>query len=249
MRFTWNQLRIFDAVGRRLSFTRAAEELHVVQPTVSAQIKLLTNAVGMPLFEQIGKKIHLTAAGSELQQTYRELFETWNRFEIAIADLQGMKKGALRVSMVSTAKYFVPRLLGPFCRRFPEIDVALEIVNRDQVVERLESSADDLYIMGVPPQGMAVEQHTFLENPLVMIAPHDHPLAGARQIGLKQLVNERFIVREQGSGTRISAEELFRHQRFRPKQTMQLSNNEAIKWAVAGGLGVAVISRHALMLE
>lgn len=249
MRFTWNQLRIFDAVARHLSFTRAAEELHVVQPTVSAQIKLLTESIGMPLFEQIGKKVHLTTAGGELHQTCRELFDTWNRFEIAIADLQGMKRGTLRVSIVSTAKYFVPRLLGPFCRRYPDIDMALEIINRDAVVERLAGNADDLYVMGVPPIELEVESHPFLENPLVMIAQHDHPLAHARNISLKQLAHERFILREQGSGTRISVEELFRHQRFKPKLTMQLGNNEAIKWAVAGGLGIAVVSEHALMLE
>lgn len=249
LHFTWNQLRIFDAVARHLSFTRAAEELHVVQPTVSAQIKLLNASVGMPLFEQIGKKVHLTAAGRELQQTCRELFDAWNRFEMSIADLQGMKRGALRVSIVSTAKYFVPRMLGPFCRRYPDIDVALEIINRDAVVERLAANADDLYVMGVPPEHLDVESHPFLENPLVMIASHDHPLAHTRSIALKQLAKERFITREQGSGTRISAEELFRHQRFKPKLTMRLGNNEAIKWAVAGGLGVAVISQHALLVE
>lgn len=249
MHVTWNQLRIFEAVARHLSFTRAAEELHVVQPTVSAQVKLLSGTVGMPLFEQIGKKVHLTAAGRELQQTVRELFDTWNRFEMKIADLQGMKKGTLRVAVVSTAKYFVPRMLGPFCRRYPDIDVALEILNRDQVIERLAANLDDLYVMGVPPEGMAVEKQPFLENPLVVIAPRDHPLAGRRAIALKELAHERFIVREPGSGTRLRAEAVFRSQRFRPKLTMQLGNNEAIKWAVASGLGIAVMSQHALMMD
>jgi len=249
MHVTWNQLRIFEAVARHLSFTRAAEELHVVQPTVSAQVKLLSGTVGMPLFEQIGKKVHLTAAGRELQQTVRELFDTWNRFEMKIADLQGMKKGTLRVAVVSTAKYFVPRMLGPFCRRYPDIDVALEILNRDQVIERLAANLDDLYVMGVPPEGMAVEKQPFLENPLVVIAPRDHPLAGRRAIALKELAHERFIVREQGSGTRLRAEAVFRSHRLRPKLTMQLGNNEAIKWAVASGLGIAVMSQHALVMD
>jgi DNA-binding transcriptional LysR family regulator len=246
---TWNQLRIFEAVARLLSFTRAAEELHVVQPTVSAQVKLLSESVGMPLFEQIGKKVSLTPAGIELQSTCRELFDAWERFETKIADLQGMKRGTLRLSIVSTAKYFVPRMLGPFCRRYPDIDVALEILNRDAVIERLADNADDLYIMGVPPAGMDVEQHPFLENPLVMIAPHDHPLARSRHIALNKLSGERLILREQGSGTRLTADDFFRRHRFRPKQTMHLGNNEAIKWAVAGGLGIAVVSRHALTIE
>jgi DNA-binding transcriptional LysR family regulator len=249
MHVTWNQLRIFAAVARHLSFTRAAEELHVVQPTVSAQVKLLTDAVGVPLFEQIGKKVHLTAAGRELQQTVRELFDTWNRFEMAIADLQGMKKGTLRLAVVTTAKYFVPRMLGPFCRRYPDIDVALEIVNRDQVIERLAANLDDLYVMGVPPDGLDVEKQSFLENPLFVIAPRDHPLADRRRIALKELAHERFIVREQGSGTRLRAEAVFRTHRFRPRLTMQLGNNEAIKWAVASGLGVAVMSQHALAMD
>lgn len=249
MHVTWNQLRIFEAVARHLSFTRAAEELHVVQPTVSAQIKLLSESVGMPLFEQIGKKVHLTAAGRELQRTCAELFDSWNRFKMTIADLQGMKKGTLHIAVVSTAKYFVPRMLGPFCRRYPEIDVALEILNRDSVVERLAQNRDDLYIMGLPPDELDVEQHPFLENPLVMIAGRDHPLANARQIHLKDLAHERFIMREAGSGTRLAADDFFRRHRFRPRRTMQLGNNEAVKWAVAGGLGVAVISQHALTLE
>jgi DNA-binding transcriptional LysR family regulator len=249
MHFTWNQLRIFEAVARHLSFTRAAEELHVVQPTVSAQVKLLTEAVGMPLFEQIGKKVHLTAAGSELQRTCRDLFDIWRRFEMSISDLRGLKKGVLRLAVVTTAKYFVPRVLGPFCRRYPDIDVALEIVNRDTVVERLAANLDDLYIMGVPPAELDIEAQPFLENPLVLIAAHDHPVARARHATLRDLAHDRFIVREQGSGTRITAEDFFRRHRFRPKRTMQLGNNEAVKWAVAGGLGVAVISRHALMLE
>lgn len=249
MHVTWNQLRIFEAVARRLSFTRAAEELNVVQPTVSAQVKLLSESVGLPLFEQIGRKVSLTEAGEELRRTCAELFDTWRRFEMAIADLQGMKKGTLRVSIVSTAKYFVPRMLGPFCRRYPEINVALEILNRDDVVERLGSNADDLYIMGVPPDGMDVEAHPFLENPLVVIGPHDHPLARQRHIPLKALADERLILRERGSGTRITADDYFRRHRFRPRRTMQLGNNEAIKWAVAGGLGIAVVSQHALMLE
>jgi LysR family transcriptional regulator, low CO2-responsive transcriptional regulator len=150
---------------------------------------------------------------------------------------------------VSTAKYFVPRLLGPFCQRYPGVDVSLEVVNRDQVVERLQSNLDDLYIMGIPPENIAIERHPFLENPLVVIAPANHPLAGAKRIALAQLANERFIMREPGSGTRIVAEEFLAKQRVKLNKKMELGNNEAIKWAVAGGLGLAVVSLHALTLE
>jgi len=220
-----------------------------VQPTISAQVKLLTETIGMPLFEQVGKKIYLTEVGRELQQTCRELFEVWSRFEMTVADLQGVKKGALRVAIATTAKYFIPQLLGPFCARYPGIEISLEIINRDQLIERLANNRDDLYIMGVPPQNIEVEQHRLLENPLVVIAPRNHALSSKRNLPLQSLASERMIQREQGSGTRISAEEFFDQHRIRFKTVMQLGNNEAIKWAVAGGLGIAVISQHALMLE
>jgi LysR family transcriptional regulator, low CO2-responsive transcriptional regulator len=249
MRVTWNQLRIFEAVARCNSFTRAAEELFVVQPTVSAQVKLLSETVGMPLFEQVGKKLYLTQAGETLYATCHELFDTWARFEMAAADLQGVKKGTLRIAIVSTAKYFVPRLLGPFCKQYPDIDVALEIANRDNIVERLKENRDDLYIMGVPPADFPVEIHPFLENPLVIIAPHDHVLAKKKKIPLIRLEQERFIAREKGSGTRITADDYLARQQIKLNVKMELANNEAIKWSVAGGMGLAVLSQHALMLE
>lgn len=249
MRVTWNQLRIFEAVARCNSFTRAAEELFVVQPTVSAQIKLLSEIVGMPLFEQVGKKLYLTQAGKTLYATCLELFDTWARFEMAAADLQGVKKGTLRIAIVSTAKYFVPRMLGPFCKMYPEIDVALEIANRDGIIERLVNNRDDLYIMGVPPADFPVEIHPFLENPLVIIAPLDHELAVRKKIPLARLEQERFISREKGSGTRITADDFFAANNIRLNIKMELSNNEAIKWSVAGGMGLAVLSQHALLME
>jgi DNA-binding transcriptional LysR family regulator len=249
VRFTWNQLRIFDAVARLSSHTRAATELHVVQPTISAQIKLLSDSVGMPLFEQIGKKIYLTPAGRELHETCREMFDCWSRLEMKVADIKGVKAGTLRVAIVTTAKYFIPRLLGPFCRLYPGIDVALEVVNRDQIIERLAGNLDDLYIMGVPPDKLPTARHPFLENPLVVIAPREHPLASRRSIPLSRLAEEQFIAREAGSGTRIAAEKFLTAHRVKPRIRMQLGNNEAVKWTVAAGLGVAVISRHALMLE
>lgn len=249
MRVTWNQLRLFEAVARNNSFTRAAEELHVVQPTVSAQIKQLTDTIGLPVFEQVGKKIYLTDAGKELYQTVRELFESWDRFEMKISDLKGSKAGKLRVSIVTTAKYFIPRLLGPFCQHYPGIDVALEVVNRDQVLERLINNLDDLYIMGVPPEHLAIEKVPFLQNPLVVVAPKNHELATRKRISLTRLAKERFILREKGSGTRIAAEEFFAKRKVTLPVKMELSNNEAIKWAVAGGMGLSILSQHAMMLE
>jgi DNA-binding transcriptional LysR family regulator len=249
MHVTLRQLRVFETVARRGGFTRAAEELHLAQPTVSVQVKQLADAVGLPLFEQVGKKIFLTDAGRQLYATCRQLFEVWSRFEMSLADLKGMKQGRLRLAVVTTAKYFVPRLLGPFLKCYPGIEVALEVANRDSVVERLVANDDDLYIMGVPPQNLDVEAHPFLDNPLVVLAPADHALAGEKHIEFSRLAAEPLILRERGSGTRTVVERYFADRGHTVRARMELGSNEAIKQAVAGGLGIAIMSQHALTLE
>jgi DNA-binding transcriptional LysR family regulator len=249
MHVTLRQRRVFETVARRGGFTRAAEELHLAQPTVSVQVKQLADAVGLPLFEQVGKKIFLTDAGRQLYATCRQLFEVWSRFEMSLADLKGMKQGRLRLAVVTTAKYFVPRLLGPFLKCYPGIEVALEVANRDSVVERLVANDDDLYIMGVPPQNLDVEAHPFLDNPLVVLAPADHALAGEKHIEFSRLAAEPLILRERGSGTRTVVERYFADRGQTVRARMELGSNEAIKQAVAGGLGITIMSQHALTLE
>ncbi len=249
MHVTLRQLRVFETVARRGGFTRAAEELHLAQPTVSVQVKQLADAVGLPLFEQVGRKIFLTDAGRQLYATCRQLFEVWSRFEMSLADLKGMKQGRLRLAVVTTAKYFVPRLLGPFLKCYPGIEVALEVANRDSVVERLVANDDDLYIMGVPPQNLDVEAHPFLDNPLVVLAPADHALAGEKHIEFSRLAAEPLILRERGSGTRTVVERYFADRGHTVRARMELGSNEAIKQAVAGGLGITIMSQHALTLE
>ena len=243
---TLHQLRVFDTVARLSSFSRAAESLHLTQPTVSMQVKQLANAVGLPLFEQIGKRIFLTDAGRTLQGTCRELFESWDRFEMQIADLQGMKQGRLKLAAVTTAKYVVPRLLGPFCKRYPGIDIALEVGNRSAILERLARNEDDLTIMGVPPRELDIASHPFVENPLVIIAWRDHPLAGRKRIPLVRIATEPFLLREVGSGTRLATDRFLRERGVRLNVRMELGSNEAIKQAVAGGLGLSLLSLHAL---
>lgn len=240
------QLRIFLAVVRERSVTRAARSLHLTQPAASMQLRNLAEQLGMPVFEQIGRDLHLTEAGRELEVTCREIFAAWERFEMRAADLRGLKRGRLRIAVVSTAKYFVPRILGEFCRRYPQIEASLEVANRDRVVERLAGNEDDLYVMGVPPQQMDLSMQPVLPNPLVVIAPADHPLARKRRIRLDALAGEPFIRREAGSGTRMAAERYFKQQGFAPKIRMDIGTNEAIKQGVAGGLGLAVVSSHAL---
>jgi DNA-binding transcriptional LysR family regulator len=246
---TLHQLRVFEAVARNLSFTRAADELHLSQPTVSVQVKELATAVGLPLFEQFGRRIRLTAAGHELLATAGAVFDTWSRFEMTVADLQGLRRGALRVSAVTTATYFVPRLLGPFSEAYPGIELSLEVARRDDIVQRLIEGRDDLYIMGVPPTDLDIHVHPVLDNPLVIVAPKGHRLAGRRALPLEALAEEPFLVREPGSGTRMASERYFQRHGFKPRVRMALGSNEAIKQAVAGGFGVAVLSLHALAMD
>lgn len=246
---TFRQLEVFEAIARLGNFTRAAEELYLTQPTVSMQIKKLTDAVGLPLFEQIGKHVHLTDAGRELLTTCREVFDQLSRFEMTVADMKGLKKGRLKLAVVTTAKYFAPRLLGPFCQQYPGIEVALKVSNRERVLERLADNQDDLYILGQPPEEIDAVAEPFLENPLVVLAPANHPLARQKKIPLKRLADEPFLTREAGSGTRKAVERLFAQHGLKMKVRMELGSNEAIKQAIVGGLGVSVLSQHTLALD
>ena len=165
------------------------------------------------------------------------------------AAAKGLSRGKLRVAVVSTAKYFMPHLIGSFCRQHPAIDVSLEILNRDGVVQRLRQNRDDLCIMSIPPRDLEVDAREFLANPLVVVAPRGHALAGRAALTLADIQGERFILRETGSGTRMAAAQHFAAQGWVPQVRLELGSNEAIKQAVAGGLGIAVLSRHALVAD
>jgi LysR family transcriptional regulator, low CO2-responsive transcriptional regulator len=243
---TLHQLKVFEATARHSSFTRAAEELFLTQPTVSMQVKQLTKAIGLPLFEQVGKKLYLTEAGKQLFATCEDIFVKLDQLEMTIADLKGMKQGKLRIAVITTTKYFMPRLLGPFCQLYPGIDVALTVTNHEQVIERLAHNQDDLYVMSQLPEHIDVKAYPFLENPLVVVAPRNHPLANERNIPLKRLVEEMFIMREPGSGTRRSFQQLLDTHNLSVRVRLELGSNEAIKQAIAGQLGLSVLSRHTL---
>jgi len=246
---TLHQLRSFPVLARHLNMTRAAEELHLTPAALSVQVKQLTEAVGLPLHEQIGKRLFLTEAGRLVDAASRDILSRLAQLATDLAETQGLERGSLRVSMVSTAKYLVPRLLGEFCRAHPGIEVALEVINRDEILDRLVRNQDDLYIMGRVPEGLSVVVQTFMDNPLVMLAPADHPLAGLRAVDPARLEGENFILREQGSGTRLAAEDFFASHRLRPRVRMTLGSNEAVKQSVAGGLGLSVLSEHTLALD
>ena len=243
---TLHQLKVFEAAARHGSFTRAADELFLTQPTVSIQVKHLTTVIGMPLFEQIGKRLYLTDAGKELYSTSKEIFDRLSQLKMTIANLQGMKQGYLKLAVITTAKYFIPRLLGPFCNLYPGVNVTLQVTNHEGLIERMGENLDDLYIMSRPPEGEDVEVKPFLDNPLVVIAPSNHPLASQKRIPIKALKDYPFILRERGSGTREAAQKLFKEEGIEVNVKLDLGSNEAIKQAILGGLGLSVLSYHTL---
>jgi len=244
-RITPQQLRAFEATARLQSVTKAAQEMHVTQPTVSVQLREMAAVIGEPLFETVGRGLRLTQSGEVLQQTVGELTACWQRFETRMAEVQGLVRGRLRIAAVTTAEYFVPDLVGPFARAHPGVDIELAVENRDRVVSRLQQGIDDLTVMMFPPEGLPLRALPFLDNPLVVIAAAKHPLAGKR-IRLAKLSSERWLMREAGSGTRMATEQYFSEVGFIPQVVMSLGSNEAIKHAVAAGLGIAVLSQLAV---
>jgi DNA-binding transcriptional LysR family regulator len=246
MRPSLHQLRVFETVARLRNFTAAARELHSTQPTVSVQMRDLAQQVGMPLFEIGARRVSLTAAGKALLSTVNAMTHAWSGFESHVAELQGMKRGTLRLAAVTTAEYFIPELLAPFARAFPGIDVTLALENRDKIVHRLEQNLDDLAVMMMPPQALPLASTPFLENPLVALAPRSHPLVRRKRIALAAFAALPLLMREKGSGTRMASEQLFREHRLEPNVRMELGSNEAIKHAVAAGLGFAILSRHTI---
>lgn len=246
---TVQQLRLFEAVARLGSITRAAAEVNLTQPSVSMQVRTLEEKIGQPLTEQVGKSLRLTRAGEEVAAAARDVLARIAELEAVLEDLDRSVAGPLSVAVVSTAKYFLPELLGEFKRRYPRVEPRLTIANREAVLARMAESADDLYIMGRPPEEEAVIAQPFLENVIVFAARPDHPLAGRRHIPLGRMLEENVIHREAGSGTRAAVEALCAAAGLRLGTHMEFDDSEAIKHGVLSGLGVAYLPVHALRLE
>jgi DNA-binding transcriptional LysR family regulator len=246
---TLPQLRVFEASARLGNLTRAAEELHIAQPTASVQIKKLTETVGLPLFEQVGNRVHLTHAGQCLYAGCQDVFRAFSALEEALNGMRAVESGRLRLAVCSTGKYFAPRMLGAFMQRYPGVEASLEIHNRKALSDRLAGNDDDLYLFASPLGRDDVVTQALLANPLVVFARDDHPLARARQISFERLAAEPFLMREPGSGTRLEAMKLFERHGLAPKIRMELSTDEAIKEAILAGLGLSILSRFTLGLE
>lgn len=249
MHLTIQQLKLFEAVSRLGGYTRAAEELHLTQPAVSIQIKRLESQAGIPLIEQVGKKIFLTAAGKVMYQASVDILERIKQLDRTVIDLKGVVKGPLQVSVVTTAKYFMPHLLGMFLQQYPEVEPKLKFTNRARVIERLMNNDDDFVVMGQIPKDNSLETYPFLNNILGIVAPAGHPLAEKKNITLKQLTKERFLKREIGSGTRYVFDKLLEEKGLRIDPYMELGSSEAVKQAVMAGLGIAILSLHSVQLE
>ena len=249
MHLTLRQLKVFEAVTRHLNYTRAAEELHLTQPAVSMQVKQLEESLGISLFEQLGKRIHLTEAGQEVLGYARTVTQQLDELEGVLNRLKGLSGGRLRISVATTANYFIPTLLGSFSRQYPDVTVSLDITNRETLLRSLAENTTDLVIMGQPPTEADVEAKPFMDNPLVVVAPPGHPLAGKKKIPLKRLQEETFLVRESGSGTRIAMERFFNERGMKLKTGMEVGSNEAIKQSVQAGLGLGLLSRVTIEQE
>jgi len=242
-------MRVFAAVARNLSFTRAARELHLTQPAVSQQVKLLEEEVGLPLFEQIGRKVHLAPAGVELLRYTEQAMELLRQAGESLAAMRGLKRGVLKLGAVSTAKYFAPSLLSAFKPAYPEVTIKFAVGNREEIIQQLAANEIDLVIMGRPPRELETVAEPFAKHPLVLIASPRHPLASKRRIKLSQLATESFLIREEGSGTRASMEHVFRERHVPFRVSMEVSSNETIKQAVMAGMGISFISAHTVGLE
>lgn len=246
---TLRQLQVFAAVARHLSHSRASEELYLTQPAVSMQIKQLERSIGLPLFEQMGKQIHLTDAGREMLRYSRSISQQLEEMEAVFSEMKGLERGRLNISAVSTANYFMPQLLAKFIQLHPQIQVSLHVANSDAVLKQLTDNVADFAIMGQPPEGADMRSESFMQNPLVVIAAPKHALAKMRRIKPRQLAQETFLLREQGSGTRGVVERFFASHRMALPAHMEMDTNEAIKQSVQAGMGLGIISRHGIELE
>lgn len=248
--WTLQQLRLFEAVARHKSYTRAAEELNLSQPAVYIQVKRLEESMGLPLIEQTGKKLLITRAGDLVYDAVVEVLSRLSMLHTSLNDMKGKVAGPLKLAAVTSAKFFMPHILGRFLRNYPDVQPQLTVTNRLRISERLADNLDDFVILGQQiPEALDLTMHPFMENPLVVAAYPDHPMRDRKNIPISELAGERFLVREAGSGTRGAAEELFAERGLTLTPYMELGSGEAIKQAIMAGIGVSVVPLASLNLE
>jgi DNA-binding transcriptional LysR family regulator len=246
---TFRQVKVFEAVARHLNYSRAAQELRMSQPGVSGHVKQLEERAGLPLFEQLGKKIHLTSAGHEMLRYSRAIIQQLKEADEALAALKGIRGGRLDIAVISAGDYFFPGLLAEFCRRHENVTVRLSVNNREEIVRQLAENTTDLTVLLRPPENPDMVAEAFAPQPHVIIVPPGHGLARKRHIPLQALANEAFIVREQGSDTRLAMEEVLAESRVKFNVTMEIKSTETIKQAVIAGMGISFLSAHTIGRE
>ncbi|MEJ2141455.1 MAG: LysR family transcriptional regulator [Gammaproteobacteria bacterium] len=250
MNVTFRQLKVFESVARNLSYTKAAGELHLTQPAVSMQIKQLEEHAGLPLLEQVGKKIFLTEAGQEMYHYARSIARELGEVREIMERLKGLESGRLEITVATTANAFATRMLARFKQRHEGVTISLDVTNRENLLRQLAENEKDIAIMGRPPESDELVAESFADNPLVVVAAPDHPLAGQKKkIPLNTLQNETFVVRERGSGTRTAMERFFDEHNMVITSSLEMNENEAIKQAVQAGMGLGIVSLHTLELE
>ncbi|PQJ53330.1 LysR family transcriptional regulator [Psychrosphaera saromensis] len=243
---TIRQFQLVQALARYQSLSVVAEKLHISQPSVSIQLKNLSDILGLPVYQMLGRKLELTDAGQAVLRSANQIFETLDNLRTDIDNLQGVVTGTLSISVVTTAQYFLPLLLAAFAKHYPQVEVKLEIGNRDKIHARLADKLDDFYLFGQIPENVEVIETPFLDNELVVVAPERHELTLMPNITLARLSHYPFILREEGSGTRETTVQLFKQHGFELHEKMTIASGEAIKQSVAAGLGLSVLSKHSL---
>jgi DNA-binding transcriptional LysR family regulator len=249
MHLTLRQLQCFSAVARNLSYTRAAEELHLTQPAVSMQIRQLEQQAGMAVTEQLGKQIHLTEAGEEVYRYARSILQQVDEMDDVLNKLKGLSGGHLRIAAISSANYFAPKLLGTFHHRFENVTVSMDVTNQTKVLQLVIDNDVDMAIMGQPPDDMHLDAIAFMDNPLIIVAPPNHRLAKRKRIALKELENEVFLTREPGSGTRGAMHRFFRLHKLKLNTGMEMGSLSSIKQGVQADLGLGLLQRGAVEVE
>ncbi len=249
MHLTLRQLECFSAVAKDLSFTRAAEALHLTQPAVSMQVRQLELQTGVAVTEQIGKQVHLTEAGEEVLRYAKSILQQVDELDDVLSKLKGLSGGELRIAAISSANYFAPKLLGVFHQRFPDVGVSMDVTRQRSVLKQVADNEVDMAIMGQPPEGIGVDAIPFMDNPLVIIAPPEHRLAQMKVVTQKQMEKEVFLTRETGSGTRGAMHRFFRQNQLKLTTGMEMGSLEGIKQSVQAGLGLGLVPKGAIEIE
>lgn len=243
---TFRQLEILLALYDEGTVNQAAEKLHLTQPTVSMQLKKLSDAIGLPLYQITGRKLTFTDAGHATVRTARDILNSCSNLDMELSALKGLKSGTLKLAVVTTAKYAIPHLLGPFCKRLPGVDVKFTVGNREEIIKRLADGKDDFYVFSHVPEQADIELTEFLPNPLVAVCNQEHPLVNKKKVSLSQLKEYPYLRRETGSGTRHAIESFLEENNTRLNIKMTIESNEAIKHCIMAGLGYSILSAHTL---